>query len=88
MAAALQRREGPLAGGPIAEESSENRVIVAPEQADCKTLATLKAQFALRGHSVYELADGGFLVTRWGLSRACPDLHALGQFARQIGATA
>lgn len=50
-----------------------------------KALDTLKAEFAMKGHTVYELADGGFLVSRWGLSRACPDLHALMQFARQLG---
>lgn len=49
-----------------------------------KTLATLKAKFALAGHSVHTLADGGFLVCRWGV-RHVPDLHALAAFARQIG---
>lgn len=51
-----------------------------------KTLATLVAAFALQGHSVHELAEGGFLVTRWGMARACPSLDALQVFARQVGA--
>lgn len=54
--------------------------------ADQKRLATLKAQLACVGHEVYEMADGGLLVTRWGMSRHCPDLRTLVAFARQIGA--
>ena len=49
-----------------------------------KRLATLIAQMALAGHSVHKLQDG-FLVTRWGMSRNCPDLASLVGFARQIG---
>ena len=51
-----------------------------------KTVATLRAQFARQGHEVYELADGGFLVSRWGMTRHLPDLRALAAFGRQIGA--
>lgn len=51
-----------------------------------KRVATLIAQLALAGHSVHKLQDG-FLVTRWGMSRNCPDLASLVGFARQIGVT-
>ena len=51
-----------------------------------KMLATLKAQLALKGYGVHELADGQLLVVRWGLSRCCPDLRTLALFAEQVGA--
>lgn len=50
-----------------------------------KCLATLKAQFALRGHQVHELASGGFLVVWRGHSRHCGDMDSLVAFARQVG---
>lgn len=51
-----------------------------------KVEATLIAQFALAGHAVHSLTDGGYLVTKWGQSRHCPDLQALESFAKQTGA--
>lgn len=60
-------------------ESDENAV-------QAKHLATLKAQFALRGHQVHELASGGFLVVWRGCSRRCIDLEGLESFVRQVGA--
>lgn len=50
-----------------------------------KLQATLIAAFALKGHAVYELAGGGFLVSRVGPTIACPDLVALAAYGRQIG---
>lgn len=55
---------------------------------ETKSLSTLKARLALLGHEVYELADGGFVVTRVGAARRCPDLAALGAFLRLIGGAA
>jgi hypothetical protein len=62
--------------------------ILAPEPDEGKQLATLRAALALRGHEVFQLGDGTFLVSRWGHARACPDLHALAKFCRQIGGCA
>ena len=56
------------------------------ERADSKQLANLKAAFALAGFAVHETASGGFLVSRWNLSRECADMDALTAFARQVGA--
>lgn len=47
-------------------------------------LANIIAQMALAGHAVHEL-ETGFLVSRWGMTKVCPDLAALVGFARQIG---
>jgi hypothetical protein len=73
----------------VAEEGSENGAIVASLASDGKAVATLKAQLAIAGHAVHELATGGYLVvaTRWaGMCRECPDVRSLAAFARQIGA--
>lgn len=55
-----------------------------------KSLATLKAQFALAGHQVHEGSNNDFIVVKsdWGLSRHCPDIGALRRFARVVGVMA
>ena len=53
---------------------------------DQKRLATLIAQMALAGHAVHTL-ETGFLVTRWGMTKVCPDLAALVAFGRVMGMT-
>jgi hypothetical protein len=52
-----------------------------------KVLATIKAQFALRGHSVHDGGNHDFIVvqTNWGHSRHCQDYAALIVFGRQLG---
>ena len=42
-----------------------------------KLKATTLAEAALAGLSVFELADGSFLVSRWGWLKTCPNLHAV-----------
>ena len=51
---------------------------------DQKRLATITAQMALAGHTVHKL-ETGFLVSRWGMTKVCPDLASLVWFARQLG---
>ena len=68
-------------------DQTADALIVGQHSNTDKIAAKLKAQYALAGHEVHELADGGFLVTKWGHSRYCPDLHALAGFARQTGVT-
>jgi hypothetical protein len=46
--------------------------------------ATMFAAYALRGFSVHKVPDG-YLVSRWGLTRHCPDLQTLTAFANQVG---
>lgn len=53
-----------------------------------KLLVGMIAAFALRGHTVHELADGGFLICRWGLSKYCACLSELQAAGRQMGVTA
>ena len=54
-----------------------------------KRLASLVAEFALRGIEVHFLADGGFLIVRRGATKHCATLAQLEAAARQIlGVTA
>ncbi|RYE41613.1 MAG: hypothetical protein EOP24_36170 [Hyphomicrobiales bacterium] len=59
---------------------------------DDKSIATLKAQFALIGHEliVVRMADGRryFEVRRWGQARMFSSIHGVEGFRRQIGGAA
>ena len=52
---------------------------------DAKRATTLAAQFAILGHSVHRLADGGFMVCKHGYAKHCPDVEALAAFAKLTG---
>jgi hypothetical protein len=77
----LTKDETPSVRGKGFQENT-NGFEFTPEQ---KRLATIIAQMVMAGHQVHRL-EHGFLVTRWGMSRHCPDLGSLAGFARQIGA--
>jgi hypothetical protein len=51
-----------------------------------KSRATLAAQLALRGYSLFELSDGSFVVSRWNCIKPLADLRAVRSFAQQVGA--
>jgi hypothetical protein len=74
------KSENPAATG-FHATNQNTRNEFTPEQ---KRLANIIAQMALVGHQVHRL-EHGFLVTRWGMSRHCPDLGSLAGFARQLG---
>jgi hypothetical protein len=65
-------------------EKTDNRDF-ASDDAHGKALATMKARAARCGCTLHALADGGFLVGRWGYSKALPCLRAVGDLLRQIG---
>lgn len=52
---------------------------------DAKAVATIKAKLAIMGHAVFDLAEGGYIVTRWGMVRHCADVGQLAAFLEQIG---
>lgn len=52
---------------------------------DEKTFATIAAKYALLGYAAHKLADGGYVVTRWSMSRYFPDVAALSAFLAVIG---
>jgi hypothetical protein len=78
------KSECPAGTGHIADKTTDTQIFSGLEIPG-KREATLLAQFALAGHSVHRLADGGFLVCRHGYVKHCPDLPALAGFARQTG---
>jgi hypothetical protein len=50
-----------------------------------KAIATQIACLALAGHAVHQLAAGGFLVCKYGLTKHCADFAELREFARKLG---
>lgn len=51
---------------------------------DEKHRANVFAIAAQAGIAVFQLADGSYLATRWGLAKPCPDLHAVLALVRQL----
>ena len=74
-----QKAQSPAATGLSANENTNTEIL------DPKRETTLIARFAMKGAAVHRLADGGFIVAQWGLSRHCVDFASLMGFARQMG---
>lgn len=79
MIGTTHKAQSPVAAGLSAYENTSTG-IVSP-----KRETTLMARFAMKGAAVHRLADGGFIVAQWGLTRHCADFAALVGFARQMG---
>lgn len=73
----------PGGAGQSAERNADPQ-IVAGDVEQRKSLATIVARFALRGHVVHTTRDG-FLVCKHGYVRHCPDQSALEAFGKQVG---
>ena len=78
-------KEGNRANGAPEVQIQNQQRHFAVDDGHGKALATLKAQAALCGCSLVELADGSFLICRWDYSRAVPGLREVGDLLRQIG---
>ena len=52
---------------------------------DTEHLAVIKARFQKAGHRVHDGDNNDYIVTRWNMSRHCPDMAALRLFARVVG---
>ena len=73
--------QSPRGNGAKAEHNPQNSpAIVADLDADRKAFCTLSARLALKGFGVYELASGGYLVSRWDRSLHCSDLAGVRTF--------
>lgn len=76
---------------PQTEANGEGRGIQECGQADYpvaatnKQFATLAALAARNGITLIALADGNYLLCRWGLSRALPDLCVVASLLRRMG---
>lgn len=86
MSAAQEKAAVGVSSTPAADQKADAQIVgQQPEIAKLET--TLIAQFALAGHAVHRMAEGGFLVCRHGYVKHCPDLAALAGFAKQTGVT-
>jgi len=77
---AARKNECPVAAGQVVKTISNHAADFTPEQ----QVANVTAQLALAGHQVHSL-ESGFLVSRWGMTKVCPDFTSLAQFAKQVG---
>ena len=78
---AAHKAQSPAATGLSADQNLQDTDILATSKQE----STLFARFALKGAAVHRLADGGYLVAQWGLSRHVPDLSTLAAFGRVMG---
>lgn len=84
MTAATEEARGPVGAG-TAAQGTEDAAHCA-SHGDDKEFATVAAEAALARCALHELADGTFLVTRWDRARPLPDLRAVAEFVRLVGA--
>lgn len=49
-------------------------------------VATLQARAALASFELVVMADGSFVITRWGLVASLADAAAVEQFLQRVGA--
>ena len=84
---AAHKSESPGATGLNAETQKQNTnaCILVPATDVRELQANLIARLEIIGHHVHKL-ERGFLITRWGETKLCPDLVALENFARIVGA--
>lgn len=66
------------------QNKTGSSILIEGEVTD-KQVRTMIATAALAGWEVHEMADGGFVVARWNLTRAVPDARALRGFLRVLG---
>jgi hypothetical protein len=50
-----------------------------------KAISTQVALLAIKGHQVHRLADGGFLVSKYGFTYLAENFEALQAFAKRLG---
>lgn len=84
---APQENETPGAVG-AAGRASQNKHLENLDSATSRSeaITTAQAQAARLGCQLFELAGGSFLLTRWGMSKALPDLHAVRALLQRMGA--
>ena len=81
---ARQKWESPAATEICATHENTDRLIVPQPGTNGRYFATLRAQFALRGHRL-ERSTHGFYAEKWGMVRWLADLPAAQQFLIVIG---
>lgn len=69
---------------PAGDFAESTLSIVQEYRQDSKRFANLQAKAALAGHSL-TACNTGFLISRWGQTRHCPDLDSTQAALRQMG---
>jgi hypothetical protein len=52
-----------------------------------KAIAFQIAELTQNGHSVHQLSEGGYLVSKYGMTHYAPDFEALLDFSKRLGVT-
>jgi hypothetical protein len=65
--------------------SKINQRSVGPAVSEEKRFQTLRARFALLGHSLHRSANGGFFSQRWAMTRDLPTLDDAEALLEQMG---
>lgn len=55
--------------------------------AEHKAEANMRARAALAECGLFRLADGEFLLTKWGMAKSCPDLRSVGALLNRLAGT-
>ena len=75
-------------------QATLDKLAIKQIHADAKRFATLKAQFALHGHTLHQSGPGdgpgpvSYMAERWGMARYLPTLADAEQFLKQVGGQA
>ena len=85
MTAPIVEAPSPIAAGQAQGQSTTDHAIVSAFDPHGKAIARAKAEAARAGCGLYELACGGFLLTR-GMHRELPDLRSVHRVLQQMGA--
>ena len=75
-------------------QAMSDKLAIKQIDADAKRFATLKAQFALHGHTLHQSSPGdgpgpvSYLAEKWGMARHLPTLADAERFLKQVGGQA
>jgi len=73
-------------GLPTDTNGADFRTASVIEQAsEGKATATQIAHLCIAGHAVHRIAEGGFLVSKYGMTHHAENFSALQAFARKLG---
>lgn len=67
------------------ETDTTNDLNFATGQRRSKAITTQIAELAIMGYAVHQLADGGYLVCKYGYTHHAPTFEALQAFAHRLG---
>lgn len=72
---------------PLAGQSKLSTKIVSDSDGYGKAEASMQARAAQAGCGLFRLADGEFLLTKWGMAKSCPDLRSVSALLNRLAGT-